>query len=67
MERRERETRAVLERLDAARRKGFLRLLRWAQRVAPIREDALGDVGLAWPRMRQMLLHVGRRLAAGGV
>ena len=67
VERRERETRAVLERLDAARRKGFLRLLRWAQRVAPIREDALGDVGLAWPRMRQMLFDVGRRLADGGV
>ena len=66
-ERRERETRTVLERLDPARRKGFLRLLRWAQRVAPIREDALGDVGLAWPQMRRMLLDVGQRLAAGGV
>ena len=57
----------MLERLDAARRKGFLRLLRWAQRAAPIREDALGDVGLAWPQMRRMLAEVGRRLVAGGV
>jgi hypothetical protein len=36
----------VLERLDAPRRKLFGRLLEWAQGVAPVREDALADVGL---------------------
>jgi rifampicin phosphotransferase len=60
---REEATRAVPERLDTTRRKLFGRLLRWAQDVAPVREDALADVGLAWPVMRRMLLELGRRLA----
>jgi phosphoenolpyruvate synthase/pyruvate phosphate dikinase len=37
-------------------------LLEWAQGVAPVREDALADVGLGWPVMRRMLLELGRRL-----
>ena len=60
--RREEATRAVLERLDSPRRNLFSRLLEWAQGVAPVREDALADVGLAWPVMRRMLLELGRRL-----
>jgi rifampicin phosphotransferase len=64
--RREEATRAVLERLDAPRRKLFSRLLKWAQDVAPVREDALADVGLAWPVMRRMLLELGRRLVEAG-
>jgi pyruvate,water dikinase len=59
--RREEATRAVLERLDAPRRNLFSRLLKWAQDVAPVREDALADVGLAWPLMRRILLELGRR------
>jgi pyruvate,water dikinase len=65
-ERREEATRAVLERLDTTRRRLFSRLLRWAQDVAPVREDALADVGLAWPVMRRMLLELGRRLVEAG-
>ena len=60
--RREEATHAVLERLDAPRRNLFCRLLEWAQGVAPVREDALADVGLGWPIMRRMLLELGRRL-----
>src|SRR5918995_3886149 len=60
--RREEATHAVLERLDAPRRNLFCRLLAWAQGVAPMREDALADVGLGWPVMRRMLLELGRRL-----
>src|SRR5215204_6554482 len=60
--RREEATTAVLERLDALRRNLFCRLLEWAQGVAPVREDALADVGLGWPVMRRMLLELGRRL-----
>jgi pyruvate,water dikinase len=63
---REEATRTVLERLDAPRRKLFSRLLEWAQNVAPVREDALADVGLAWPVMRRMLLELGRRLVEAG-
>jgi phosphohistidine swiveling domain-containing protein len=66
VERREEATRAVLGRLDDPRRKLFIRLLGWAQGVAPVREDALADVGLAWPIMRRMLLELGGRLVEAG-
>jgi pyruvate,water dikinase len=65
--RREEATAAVLARLDPVRAKPFRRLLRWAQRIAPIREDALADVGLAWPQVRRMLGEIGRRLQQAGV
>ncbi|HEY0815370.1 MAG TPA: PEP/pyruvate-binding domain-containing protein [Pseudonocardia sp.] len=64
--RREELTAATVARLDPARRKVFLRLLRWAQRVGPVREDALADIGLAWPQMRRMLAELGRRRVAAG-
>jgi rifampicin phosphotransferase len=64
--RREEATRVVLERLDAPRGNLFSRLLEWAQSVAPVREDALADVGLAWPVMRRMLLELGHRLVEAG-
>ena len=41
-------------------------VLRWAQRCAPLREDALADVGLGWPVLRRMLREVGRRMVAAG-
>jgi pyruvate,water dikinase len=65
--RREEHTRAVQRRLDSVRRAGFTRLLRWAQATAPVREDALADIGLAWPVMRRMLLELGQRLTGAGV
>jgi rifampicin phosphotransferase len=43
------------------------RLLRWAQRYAPLREDALADVGLGWPVLRRLLRELGRRLVLAGV
>jgi amidase len=61
---REAATRAVLARLHDPRRDLFRRLLAPAQRFAPLREDALADVGLGWPLLRRMLLEVGRRLVA---
>jgi len=42
------------------------RLLGWAQRYAPLREDALADVGLGWPALRRMMREIGRRLVAAG-
>jgi rifampicin phosphotransferase len=65
--RREEATAAVLARLDPARVKAFRRLLHWAQAAAPVREDALADVGLAWPQVRRMLAEIGRRLQRAGV
>jgi rifampicin phosphotransferase len=66
-QRRDEVTATVLARLDPVRRAVFARLLRLAQSAAPVREDALADVGLAWPQLRRMLREVGRRLAASGV
>ncbi|MGM7777281.1 PEP/pyruvate-binding domain-containing protein [Arthrobacter sp. KNU-44] len=70
--RREEQTERVLARLGQTRlgrgRKApFIRLLRWAQKSAPMREDALADVGLAWPLIRRMLLELGQRLVYSGV
>src|SRR5215213_3773253 len=65
--RRDEAMRAVLERLGVPRRKLFGKLLQWAQEVAPVREDALADMGLAWPVMRRMLHELGRRLVEAGV
>ncbi|HEX4992942.1 MAG TPA: PEP/pyruvate-binding domain-containing protein, partial [Rubrobacteraceae bacterium] len=64
--RREEATAATMARLDAPRRRVFRGLLRWTQKYVPLREDALADVGLAWPLMRRMLFELGRRLAAAG-
>ncbi|MBA8795204.1 pyruvate,water dikinase [Friedmanniella endophytica] len=65
-ERRDRLAGQVRARLDPVRRRVFDRLLRWAQQGAPVREDALADVGLAWPQLRRMLAELGRRLVAAG-
>jgi phosphohistidine swiveling domain-containing protein len=63
---RERSTEEMLARLKGPRLRVFRGLLAWTQKYAPLREDALADVGLAWPLMRRMLLELGRRLVAAG-
>lgn len=62
---REQATQAMLASLGGLRLRIFRRLLRTAQEFAPLRENALADVGLGWPVLRGMLLEVGLRLAAG--
>ena len=52
----------MLARLDPVRAGHSAGCSHWAQRVAPMREDALADVGLAWPQLRRMLAEIGRRL-----
>ncbi|HSU35937.1 MAG TPA: PEP/pyruvate-binding domain-containing protein [Propionibacteriaceae bacterium] len=64
--RRDQATAQILPRLDPVRRRSFLRLLRWTQTAGPVREDALADVGLAWPMLRRLALELGRRLVHGG-
>ncbi|MFI6737498.1 PEP/pyruvate-binding domain-containing protein [Nonomuraea sp. NPDC050451] len=59
----------AMRRLEARRgpRAAFARrVLRWAQKMAPLREDALADVGLGWPAARRALREIGRRLVAAG-
>ncbi|MCW5950840.1 MAG: phosphoenolpyruvate synthase [Propionibacteriaceae bacterium] len=64
---REEATGRLLASLDPARRVLVARTLRWAQRLVPIREDALAAQGLAWPAMRRLLGELGRRLVASEV
>ena len=66
VERREQATQATLARLGPVRRAIFSRLLAWAQKSAPPREDALAAVGLGWPLLRQLLRKLGRRLGEAG-
>jgi pyruvate,water dikinase len=56
----------VRARLWGLRLRVFTWALRWAQHCAPLREDALADVGLGWPALRRMLREVGSRMAAAG-
>jgi phosphohistidine swiveling domain-containing protein len=64
--RRETATQAALERLKGLRLRLFRRTLGSAQRYAPLREDGLADVGLAYPLLREMLREAGERLVEGG-
>ena len=52
--------------LDPLRRRIFLKMLRWAQGLAPYREEALFYIGSAWPALRRLALELGRRLVAAG-
>jgi pyruvate,water dikinase len=63
-EAREQATAAQLARLHGLRLRLFRRVLGFAQRWAPRREDALADVGLGWPVLRRMLREIGRRMVA---
>lgn len=66
-QKRDAATVVIRRRIDPVRRGQFDWLLRRAQAIAPIREDALADVGLAWPQLRRMLAELGHRLVAAGV
>ena len=63
---REQATESILARVKGLRLRIFGFLVRAAQRYAPLREDALADVGLGWPQLRRMLREVGRRLVGEG-
>lgn len=56
----------IRNRLGGWRLRQFERFLKLAQRFAPLREDALADVGLAYPLLRQMLGCIGERMTAAG-
>jgi pyruvate,water dikinase len=64
---REQAVQAMLTRLHGMRLSLFRRLVGWAQRFAPLREDALADAGLGWPVLRRMLREIGRRLTEASV
>ena len=66
-ERREAAVSSVQKRLKGWRLRQFNRFLVLAQRFAPLREDALADIGLAYPRLRQILHRTWERLTDAGV
>lgn len=64
---REQAKQEILARLgNGLRARMFKRMVNWAQDMAPLREDALADVGLGWPIVRRMLRELGRRLVETG-
>jgi rifampicin phosphotransferase len=56
----------ALGRLKGLRRWAFRKSLNWAQSLSEVREDALADIGLGYPSMRQMLHVLGERLVRAG-
>ncbi|MDD5468013.1 MAG: PEP/pyruvate-binding domain-containing protein [Anaerolineales bacterium] len=59
-------TQRALGRLKGLRRWIFTKSLNWGQSLAEVREDALADIGLAYPFIRHMLTVLGERLTAAG-
>lgn len=62
----EQATRMIEARLKGPRLAIFKQLLRGAQRFAPLRENALADVGLGWPAIRRIFHELGTRLVKAG-
>jgi pyruvate,water dikinase len=57
----------ALSRLKGFRRWIFVKVLRWAQSMSEVREDALADIGLGYPVIRQLLHALGAHLVNSGV
>ena len=52
--------------LGRLKRWGFRKLLGWAQKYGPHREEALFYIGAAWPALRRLAHELGGRLVEGG-
>ncbi len=65
-ERRVRAAETTLQRLKGLRRWAFRKTLGMAQAMAQLREDALSDIGLGYPVLRNMLRALGARFAQAG-
>jgi pyruvate,water dikinase len=57
----------VLGQLKGLRRWAFNTALKAGQSMAEVREDALADIGLAYPALRRMLHELGSRFTAAGI
>lgn len=58
---------AMLNRLRGLRRWAFRKTLGMAQTMAQVRENALADIGLGYPILRQMLRELGRHFVQFGI
>jgi len=66
-EKRVKTTAEALSRLRGLKRWVFRLALGWGQSMAEVREDALAEIGLGYPMIRERLLELGRRLVIAGV
>ena len=57
----------MLARLKGLKHWVFQKTLNWGQSMAEVREDALSEIGLAYPRMRELLRELGHRFVGAGV
>jgi len=62
-ERREQALKMILPRLKGIKGWAFKKALNWAQKLAPLREDGLAEIGLGYPVLRRMLRELGKRFA----
>ncbi len=60
-------TDTMLTRLRGLKRWAFHKALNWGQSMAEVREDALAQIGLGYPRLRALLRELGRHLVEAGV
>jgi pyruvate,water dikinase len=60
-------TEAALNRLKGLKLWLFRMVLKWGQSLAEVREDALAEMGLAYPKMRELLRELGQRFVEAGV
>lgn len=56
----------IRKRLKGFKCWAFQKTLKWAQSMAEIREDALAEIGLAYPKLRELLRALGSRLVTAG-
>lgn len=66
-EKRLQTTETMLKRLKGPKLWVFRMALKWGQSMAAVREDALAEIGLAYPRIRELLAELGSHLVAAGV
>jgi pyruvate,water dikinase len=59
-------TEALLKRARGLRGWAVKKALSWAQSMGEVREDSVASIGLAYPRLRQLLLELGHRLVEAG-
>jgi len=54
-------TETMLNRLKGLKLWIFRKVLKWAQSLSEVREDALAEMGLAYPKIRELLRELGKR------
>jgi len=59
-------TETMLKRLKFIKLWIFRLALKWGQSMAEVREDALSEIGLAYPKIRELLHELGSRLVDAG-